>query len=35
MILVLEEGRIVQSGTHKELLEQEGLYKRLNLIQNR
>ena len=29
MILVLEEGEIVQRGTHKELLEQEGLYKKL------
>ncbi len=34
MILVLEEGQIVQSGTHVELLEQEGLYKRLNMAQN-
>lgn len=30
----LEDGRIVQSGTHKELVEHEGLYKRLNLAQN-
>ncbi|MBP1755865.1 MAG: transporter ATP-binding/permease protein [Firmicutes bacterium] len=35
LILVLEEGRIVQSGTHEELLNTEGLYKRLNQVQNR
>jgi len=34
MILVLDQGRIVQQGTHLELIEQEGLYKRVWAIQN-
>lgn len=33
-ILVLEDGRLVQMGTHDELLKQEGLYKRIADIQN-
>lgn len=33
-ILVLEKGRLVQQGTHQELLEQEGLYRRIAEIQN-
>jgi ATP-binding cassette subfamily B protein len=34
LILVLDDGRIVQSGTHDELMAQEGLYKRVWAIQN-
>ena len=33
-IVVLEQGRIIQQGTHDELIKQEGLYKRVNMIQN-
>ena len=32
-IFVLEEGKLVQSGNHKSLIEQEGLYKRIWEIQ--
>jgi subfamily B ATP-binding cassette protein MsbA len=32
-IVVLNEGRIIQSGTHEELLRREGLYKRLYKLQ--
>lgn len=34
MILVLEKGRIVQSGTHDELLAQEGMYRRIYDLQS-
>lgn len=33
-ILVLENGQITQQGTHEELCRQEGLYQRINSIQN-
>jgi ABC-type multidrug transport system fused ATPase/permease subunit len=33
VILVLENGRIVESGTHNELVTSGGLYERLCLIQ--
>ena len=32
IILVLEEGEIVQRGTHNELIQKEGLYKELNKL---
>ena len=34
LILVLENGRLTQQGTHQELCEQEGLYKRIYNIQS-
>ena len=33
-ILVLEEGRVVQRGTHAQLVDQEGLYQRLQRAQS-
>lgn len=34
-IIVLTDGKIVQEGTHQELLQQEGLYQRVHEIQSR
>ena len=34
LILVLDDGKIVQSGTHEELMSREGLYRRVWAIQN-
>jgi ATP-binding cassette subfamily B protein len=34
-ILVLDKGRIVQRGTHDELIEQPGIYRQINDIQTR
>lgn len=35
LILVLNKGRIVQAGTHAQLLEQDGMYKRIHAAQTR
>ncbi len=35
LILVMDQGRIVQRGTHEELLAADGLYRQLYKIQNR
>lgn len=34
LILVLEDGRLAQAGSHAELIRQEGLYRRIWAIQN-
>ncbi|MCH7411299.1 ABC transporter ATP-binding protein/permease [Belliella sp. DSM 111904] len=33
LILVVQKGKIVQRGTHQELIEQEGIYKKLSTMQ--
>ncbi len=35
LILVLEQGRIVQRGTHEQLLHQQGIYQRVHEVQER
>ncbi|MGB9880200.1 MAG: ABC transporter ATP-binding protein, partial [Anaerolineae bacterium] len=35
LILVFDRGRVVQMGTHKELLQQEGIYRRIYELQTR
>ena len=34
MILVIDKGQIIQRGTHKDLIQEEGLYKRVYTIQS-
>ncbi|WMM25618.1 ABC transporter ATP-binding protein [Tissierella sp. MB52-C2] len=34
LILVIDKGKIIQSGTHNSLINEEGLYKRVYSIQN-
>ena len=34
IIIVLEKGKITQQGTHRELIEKDGLYKRIYDIQS-
>jgi ATP-binding cassette subfamily B protein len=34
-LLVLDKGRIIQSGTHDELMRQDGFYRRIFRLQSR
>ena len=34
-ILVLEDGRITQLGTHEELMQEEGLYRQIAMLQQK
>jgi ATP-binding cassette, subfamily B, bacterial len=34
-LLVLDRGRIIQSGTHEELMKRDGFYRRIFLLQSR
>ena len=34
LILVLDQGRLVQSGTHEELIKQPGIYQRIWSLQS-
>jgi ATP-binding cassette subfamily B protein len=35
LILILEDGRIIQRGLHKDLVNQEGVYRQIYDIQTR
>ena len=35
LILVMDQGRIVQSGKHEDLVQQDGIYRRIYEIQTR
>jgi ATP-binding cassette subfamily B protein len=35
LILVMDKGRIVQKGTHEELLDQDGMYRKIYDLQTR
>jgi ATP-binding cassette subfamily B protein len=35
LILVLDKGKVVQAGTHAELLAQEGMYRQIYDLQTR
>lgn len=33
-VVIMDQGRIIQTGTHKELCQQEGYYRDVYLLQN-